>query len=88
MTETLYRCNFCGVLDIEQPIKSMDFMGENEDYHICGKCVNVVSNIIYEVSQIAMCNPSDTTRNGREGCANIIRGLGESTLYKSNPKNL
>ena len=75
MTETSYRCNFCGLSDKDQPIKPMDFMGETEDFHICGKCVNVVANMMYEVSQISIRNPYDTTHNGSEGLARILKEL-------------
>ena len=75
MTETSYRCNFCGLSDKDQPIKPMDFMGEDEDFHVCGKCVGVVANMVYEMSQISIRNPCDTTHNGSEGLARILKEL-------------
>ena len=81
MTETTYRCNFCGLSDKDQPIKPMDFMGEDEDFHVCGKCVNVVANMMYEMSQISIRNPYDTTHNGPEGLARILKELTAHDLF-------
>lgn len=82
MTETIHRCNFCGLSENDQSILPMDFMGKEEDYHICGKCVNVVSNILFEVSRISMRNPRDTTHNGQNGLLNIVKEMINSEVCK------
>lgn len=80
-TETIFRCNFCGISDKDQPIVEVGFMGKKEDYHICGKCNNVVSNLLYEVANITIRNPRDTSYNGQEGLNTIITELTQSAVY-------
>jgi hypothetical protein len=74
-TRKVFTCDFCGLTDQDQRITPMEFMGEDEDFHICELCNDVVHDLIKAVASVSRLTPSSTTHGGEKGLIRIIQVL-------------